>query len=138
MPGVAVEYNAINEGHLSKLKRRYPDAQLGRFKETFVGYQLDGFKLIEGSKGDSELFRLGEELREETDLAAKRPERVEAIRAARERWSESFPHFDAASAEPAEELDPELQAALAELGYLEAEGAADAAQEDEPAPDTEP
>ena len=77
--------------------------------------RTEDWKFIRGSDGSTELYDLDADPTEGRNLAADRPEQVEALSERLDDWLDSF---EAADSEEDVSLDPERKAQLEELGYL--------------------
>ena len=87
-----------------------------RFDRSLRAIRTDDEKLIRGSDGMRELYELGDDPEEATDIAPERPERISALESELDEWLDTFEHADA-SGEVS--MTDETEARLEDLGYLQ-------------------
>jgi hypothetical protein len=99
-----------------------PD-RLAKPDRRYRTYRANGLKLVETSKGDTLLYDLAADPREEHDVAASRPADLARMKTELASWAERLrlPAIDAidAGAPAPTELDPATRARLKALGYAE-------------------
>jgi arylsulfatase A-like enzyme len=87
-----------------------------RFDRSLRAIRTDDEKLIRGSDGTRELYELRNDPEEATNLAAERPERVNALEAELDDWLDTFDHADTSGTVS---MTDETEARLEDLGYLQ-------------------
>ncbi|WP_049898156.1 sulfatase [Halococcus agarilyticus] len=90
--------------------------EVRRFDRSLRAIRADGWKLIRGSDGSRELYRLEDDPDERNDRAADDPERATALGDAIDEWLASFEH---AAASGAVSMSDDTEARLEDLGYLQ-------------------
>jgi arylsulfatase A-like enzyme len=103
---------------MEALKKRVgtlPD-DVRRYDRSLRSVRDDGWKLIRGSDGSTELYHVADEPDERTDRSAEDPEQVERLGSALDDWLGSFEHADTAG-----EVDmrDDTKQRLEDLGYLQ-------------------
>ncbi|MBA2320781.1 MAG: sulfatase [Deltaproteobacteria bacterium] len=117
------------------------DLDAEKWMHTFQSVIAAGWKLIETSKGERELYNLINDPDELADLATAEPAKVAELDALLDGWHATVPPYDPSRRLPGEGPvvdDAETKAALAALGYLD--GAEDEPEEgpEEAAPSAAP
>ena len=92
-----------------------PDRVYG-YDRSIRAIRTDDWKLIRGSDGSRELYRVGDDPDETEDLAADRPERAARLSASLDDWLASFEHADASGTVS---MSTDAERRLEELGYLQ-------------------
>lgn len=107
-------------GQLRPIHRAYPSLDLSQWKRTYQTIRRGEYKLIRPSEGPVELYDLGSDPGELTDLAPTDPTRARELDAALQSWLDDRP--PPRNCDPGEaELSPEEEAQLRILGYLDDE-----------------
>ena len=100
---------------LEKRVGSLPDG-VRRYDRSLRSIRDDEWKLIRGSDGSTELYRVADDPDERTDLADDRPEQVNRLEAALDDWLTSFEHADVSGGV---DMSADTKERLEDLGYLQ-------------------
>ncbi len=122
---VFAETIGIDREGIERVVRSDLDAQ--KWMHTFQSIVADGWKLIETSTGEKELYNLSIDPDELSDVAAAEPSRLAALDTQLDAWHAAVPKYDPtrrAEGEGPVQDDEETRQALEALGYLTGDDAA--------------
>ncbi len=114
---VFAEYMAPQPS-MEALEKRVGDLseEVYKYDRSLRAIRSRDWKLIRGSDGSTELYRVSEDTEESTDLTSDRPEKVTELAAELDAWLDSFEHTDVT-----EDVDMSdtTKDRLEDLGYLQ-------------------
>ncbi len=116
------ELVAITPLSLQRVSEIYPDLDWQPWVRTFRAVETDELKLILGSDGSRQLFRIQDDPGELHDLAETAATQASGLEHTITRWSQSIPPYDpdkASEDDTAPEFSEELEERLRALGYFE-------------------
>ena len=100
------------------LRRRYPGFDWRVYDRSLCALRTATHKYVQGSNGTEELYAMATDPRETTNRIAADRGRATEMRARLDAWRGGF--TPVTPTDSAEELDPEIQRRLQDLGYIEA------------------
>lgn len=136
-PPVFTELVAATPAALERISKKYKDLDWEPYLVTYKAVEHNGFKLICGSNGSTELYDVVADPLETADLATAQPEKVAAMASEITAWLSRFEAYDASKAGPNDnpkELSGSIQDRLVALGYME-DGHDEGPEPDEDAPE---
>ncbi|MFW6116576.1 MAG: sulfatase [bacterium] len=119
-PFVIAEYGVPNAPHPRNLERfGLREEQLSGFERGFKALRTDTHKLILGTDGSVELYAWQDDPLEMDDLSSRHPEVVRDLRGKLEKWQQEHRPRQEEASRGGWEIDPETEARLRALGYIE-------------------
>jgi len=124
-PGVAyTEIAGAEPGWTNKVMRRYPEVDWGKMKRSYRSLNKRGWKFINASDGEQELYSLKQDPGELENRVATSPEKVEELEGQLLKRVKSMPKYDRSLRGPNDaplkaKAGSETERQLKMLGYVE-------------------
>jgi arylsulfatase A-like enzyme len=118
--GVVVEFNAVAQGSLDRMRKLHGVTDLERFQRTFQGIELGDYKYTLASSGEAWLHDVVSDPSERQDLGETKPQERGELGEALEAWKKAVPAYERGrGVEARAEVDEEMKQGLEALGYIE-------------------